>query len=215
MPFLEESRDGGHAGHSSRRRLCSTSACAVYTRGRKAAGKSPCFHVPGIVVQWTRKMKKEGEGDKVDISICRQSVCMGDDIDNHTCTYTINPSTMFRDIFLDLIKQKYFPSIFGNDVVWSLFCGDDDLLSWKTKEDKLYSRFGDKEPTILSVERWTASACIDFRYYSPPIKRAKYIFTMFGGSKFHIWHEGFMPEYESYCISRTMEDDWRKVLAGH
>ena len=84
-----------------------------------------------------------------------------------------------------------------------------------TKEDKLYSRFGDKEPTILSVERWTAYACIDFRYYSPPIKRAKYIFTMFGGSKFHIWHEGFMPEYESYCISRTMEDDWRKVLAGH
>ena len=86
----------------------------------------------------------------MDMSICRKSVCMADDVDNHTRTYTIEPTTTFSDIFLDLIKQKYFPSVFGNDVVWTLFCGDDDLMSWKTKENKLYGRFVDEEPTILS-----------------------------------------------------------------
>ena len=55
----------------------------------------------------------------MDMSICRESVCMADDVDNHTRTYTIEPTTTFSDIFLDLIKQKYFPSVFGNDVVWT------------------------------------------------------------------------------------------------
>ena len=38
------------------------------------------------------------------------------------------------------------------------------------------------------------------------------IFTMFDGSKFHIWHEGFMTEYESYSIPQNIEDKWRKTL---
>ena len=67
----------------------------------------------------------------MDMSICRESVCMADDVDSHTRTYTIEPTTTFIDIFLDLIKQKYFPSVFGNDVVWTLFCGDDDLKQKK------------------------------------------------------------------------------------
>ena len=137
---------------------------------------------------------------------------MGDDIDNHNLTYTIGETTKFSDIFLELIQQKYFPSVFGNDVVWTLFCDDDDLISWKTDEDKLYSRFVDQEPTILSVKRWTTAKCIKFRYYSSPIKRAQYIFTRFNGLKFHIWHEGFMPEYESYHIPKDIEDDWRKLI---
>lgn len=147
----------------------------------------------------------------MDITVCRQSVCMGDDVDEHSCTYTINPTTKFSDIFHDLINQKYFPSISGNDVVWTLFCGKDDLISWKTKEDKLYTRFVDEEPAILSVKRWTTSD-IMFSYYSPPLKRAHHIFTMFGGLRFHIWHEGFMSEYESYHVSQSMEDTWRKML---
>lgn len=145
----------------------------------------------------------------MDITITRESVCMGDDVDNHSITYTITSSTKFSDIFHDLIKKGYFPEVSGNDVVWTLLCGKDDLVSWKTKENKLYTRFVCEEPTILSVKRWR-SPTIKFRYYSSPIKRAKFIFTYFNGLKFHIWHEGFIPEYESYCISETMEEDWKK-----
>ena len=52
----------------------------------------------------------------------------------------------------------------------------------------------------------------NFCYYSSPIKRAQHIFTGFSGLKFHIWHEGFMPEYESYHIPQAIEDDWRKLF---
>ena len=110
------------------------------------------------------------------MSICRESVCMADDVDNHTRTYTIEPTTTFSDIFLDLIKQKYFPSVFGNDVVWTLFCGDDDLMSWKTKEINYIIVFVDEEPTILSSKRWTTAGHINFCYYPSPIKRAQHIF---------------------------------------
>ena len=147
----------------------------------------------------------------MDIIICRQSVCMGDDAHNHTLTYTINSFTKFSDIFQDLIKQNYFPNISGNDVVWTLLCGEHDLMSWKTKENKLYGHFITKEPTILSVKSW-ATPAINFSYYSSPINRAQKIFTMFNGSKFHIWREGFMAEYKSYYIPQTLETDWRNTL---
>lgn len=148
----------------------------------------------------------------MEITVSRQSVCMGDDIDDHTITYAIEQATTFSDLFRELIRQKYFPSIDGNDVVWVLHCGEDDLVSWKTKEDRLYSRFVTEEPTILSVKRWVSTAVVYFSYYSPSIKRAQHILRMFGGKKFHIWHEGFMPEYESYHITELIEEDWLKTL---
>lgn len=149
----------------------------------------------------------------MNIIINRQSVCMGDDIDDHSIIFTIDSSTRFSEIFQNLIKQNYFPNVYGDDVVWALICGEDDLISWKTKEDKLYSRFVTEEPAILSVKRW-ATSTVNFRYYSPPIKRAQHIFKMFRGSKFHIWHEGFMAEYETYCIPPTVEENWCKTLSG-
>lgn len=145
------------------------------------------------------------------ITINRQSVCMADDVNDHTLTYAINSYSKYSEIFEDLIHRGYFPNIFGNDVVWTLFCNNEDLISWKTKEDALYNRFVTEEPTVLKINRW-AMTPIYFRYYSPPLKRAQYIFQTFNGSEFHIWHEGFMAEYQSYHISQSVEEDWRKTL---
>ena len=147
----------------------------------------------------------------MNITICRQSVCMADDGENHVISYRVLPSTTFSDIFQDLISRAYFPRISGNDVVWTLFCGNDDLISWKTKENQFYSRFVAGEPAILSV-KCRMSPAIDFRYYSPPIKRAQQIFLRFHGSKFHLWHEGFGPEYKSYAIPRQVEAKWLQTL---
>ncbi len=147
----------------------------------------------------------------MDIRIYRESVCMGDDTEDHSIPYTITSNTRFSDIFQDLIRRRYFPDISQNDVVWTLFCGQDDLISWKTKEDKLYSRFVTQEPAILSVKRW-ADPVIKFRYYPSSLERARHIFTMFNGLKFHIWHEGFWTEYESYAVPQEVEDKWRQGL---
>lgn len=96
-------------------------------------------------------------------------------------------------------------------MVWTLFYGENDLISWKTKEDKLYSRFVTGESTVFDrICRTPAN--IYFKYYSPPEKRAQQIFRMFDGSKFHIRHEGFMPEYETYGIPQAVEERWRKAL---
>ena len=46
------------------------------------------------------------------MSICRESVCMADDVDSHTRTYTIEPTTTVIDIFpvsdthLDVYKRQ-------------------------------------------------------------------------------------------------------------
>lgn len=150
----------------------------------------------------------------VALSICRESVCMADDVYDHSFTYTVDPSTTFRNVFLELIKQNYFPNAWRN-VVWTLFSGDADLISWKTAEDNFYSRFIDEEkPVIHFLKEQATSVPIYFRYYSSPQNRAQYIFTRCCGSKFHMWHEGFLPEYKSYRISKATEHKWHKSLLG-
>lgn len=147
----------------------------------------------------------------MEILINRQSVSMGDDVDDHIISYTVNELTKFSDVFTELIATKYFPNVFGNNVVWTMFWGEEDLISWNTKEDKLYSRFVECEPTIISM-RVPVSCNIHFRYYSSPIKRAEYIFRKFNGSKFQMWHEGFMNEYDTYSISQDIEKEWIKTI---
>lgn len=147
----------------------------------------------------------------MEIKINRQSVSMSDDENDHIITYTVSESTKFSDIFKELIKQKYFPTVSGNNVVWTMFCGEEDLISWNTQKEKLCSRFIFSEPTIISMKRFALSN-IHFRYYSSPIKRAEYIFRMFNGSKFHIWHEGFINEYDTYNIPLNIEEEWRKTF---
>lgn len=142
------------------------------------------------------------------IVINRESVCMGDDVEGHSIMMSIADTETFTDLFKKLNFMKYFPSIWGNDVVWTLTCGQDDLVSHLTKGDKFYTRFvTEKEPTINSVGRWKGHD-IFFKYYSPVEKRAKHIFLMHGGKKFHIWHEGFMAEYEAYNINLSTEEQW-------
>lgn len=148
----------------------------------------------------------------MDIRVNRQSVCMGDDVENHTVVYTVTSfSTKLSDVFRDLIDQKYFPNISGNDVVWTLYYDEDDVISWKTKENKLYDRFASKEPAVFSLQPCSRPT-IQFRYYSSPLKRAQHIFLLFNGMKSHIQQQGYMPEYESYCVPKAVEDDWEKYL---
>lgn len=145
------------------------------------------------------------------LTLWRESVCMADDVEDHTVTCTIDAGTRFSDLFEKLIGQKYFPNISGQDAVWTLFCGDEDLISWKPKDNAFYSRFVFGEPAILSVGRW-ASKDLHFKYYSPALKRARYLFTLFRGSKGFMGHEGFMEEYNSYAVPKALEEEWRKTF---
>ena len=147
------------------------------------------------------------------IKINRESVCMADDMENHTITYSIRRSVKFTELFRALIQQGYFPCVSGNDVVWTLWIKGADLLSWVTKEDRIYSRFETEEPTVRNWLIRSATKEIQFRYYSSPQKRAQTIFQTFDGEKFHIWHDGFMDEYKSYHIPESVEEEWKKTIS--
>lgn len=144
----------------------------------------------------------------MDILVCRNSVCLGDDMEDHSLTLPIDHTTTCSDVFYTLLQMKYFPHISGNDVVWTLRYEDEDLLSWKTLQMQMYSRFGSNEPAIVSVHRWKSIPVIMFQYHSSPLQRAKHIFSMFHGDMSAIQKAGFMPEYQSYAVSKTVEEAW-------
>lgn len=85
----------------------------------------------------------------------RDSVCMGDDVEGHSMEISISDTDTFTSLFKRLLSTHFFASIYGNNVVWTLMCGDDDLISYLTRTERFYTRFMDeKEPTINSVRRW-------------------------------------------------------------
>jgi hypothetical protein len=54
------------------------------------------------------------------ILINRESVCMGDDCENHELKIKINESTTLRELIINLINMRYLASIAGGKAVWVL-----------------------------------------------------------------------------------------------
>jgi hypothetical protein len=161
-----------------------------------------------IIYNETMEKKTEMENN---IFINRSSVCMGDDIEDHKVTIEISKEITFSELFNKLIKKNYFPGIFGNNVVWALLYDNDDIVSWITKENKLFTHFIGAEPTIYSYENYYKKS-IFFKYYTSPLIRAEYIFKKFDGKHFYIMREGFIKEYEYYKISNEIEKEWLKNM---
>jgi hypothetical protein len=165
-----------------------------------------------IIKYYIMKQWREAEMENnVFIMINRSSVCLGDDIEDHKINIEISKEITFSDLFNKLIKENYFPGIFGNDVVWTLLYDNDDIVPWITKENKLFHHFIGEKPTIYSYRKKYEKS-IFFKYYTPPLIRAEYIFKKFNGKHFHIMKEGFIKEYEYYKISNEMEKEWLKSM---
>jgi hypothetical protein len=145
------------------------------------------------------------------IFINRSSVCAGDDIEDHKINIETSKEITFSELFNKLIKENYFPGIVGNNVVWTLLYDNDDIVSWITKENKLFHHFIGDEPTIYSYGE-NIERSIFFQYYTSPLIRAEYIFKKFNGKHFHIMRDGFIKEYEYYKISNEIEKEWLKTI---
>lgn len=144
------------------------------------------------------------------IKIDRQSVCMGDDMENHEMIQIMEEDTTFVELFKKLISKNYFPYLGNHDIVWVLRHNGQDIVSWKNKENKFYTCFTTNEPAIESVKRWRDNLDVVFIYYSSAQERAKSIFEKHGGNKFQMGHEGYLSEYQSYNISTELEKTWVK-----
>lgn len=126
------------------------------------------------------------------ISVYRDSVCMGDDVFDHTIQYEVPETVTFLDVFRDLIRQGYFPSVVGNNVVWAMVRDEEDLMSWKTADSILFSHIAVETPIATTQ----GQSAFRFRYYSSPKNRALWISERFKGQEMP---KSYQAEYESYC----------------
>jgi len=137
---------------------------------------------------------------------------MGDDIEDHRMTVNIDEKIDFKQLFQHLIDINYFPHVSGNDVVWVMvYESDIEIASYQTINGEIYTTFIDAIPLVSS---WFSGKNnkLFFRYFCSREQRALNIFKRCGGKLFHIWHEGYLDEYESYKISKLKEQQWIKEL---
>ncbi|GMB00006.1 hypothetical protein [Pelosinus sp. IPA-1] len=146
------------------------------------------------------------------IFIDRDSVCMGDDVEEHAFDIEVDDDFDFTELFRYIININYFPEISGNDVIWTMEYGKGtEIATYQTVNNKIYTTFVGEIPL---VKKWVdySNERFLFKYYSSREKRAKCIFVKCAGDGFHIWHEGYLSEYESYDITKEMEQKWRVEL---
>lgn len=131
----------------------------------------------------------------MEIIINRQSVCLGDDVDDHMKTIVLEEDATYEDLFKEVVNQKYFPSVYGNNVVWVLtsdshFC----IFSYFTRTNKMFAGL---------VEKGISEICkkdnrLMFQYYSSPLKWKDKIQKLYNGDTYSLWRDGWLDEYK-YC----------------
>lgn len=81
--------------------------------------------------------------------IDRESVCIGDDVEDHRITMDVGDEMDFRQLLSRLRSIGYFPYVHGNDVVWVMVYGDDtELIAYQTKDGCEYTTFLDAVPLM-------------------------------------------------------------------
>lgn len=71
------------------------------------------------------------------IRVDRTSVCMGDDVLPHNMEFNVDETMTVQDFFVFLEKERYLPSIQGNDVAWELRSSGKEIAVYFTKAQGL------------------------------------------------------------------------------
>lgn len=81
----------------------------------------------------------------MNIKINRDSVCIGDDIDNHSISVFMDNDASYDKLFNVLKEKRYFPSVSGNNVVWVLTAKHYEcIFPYFTKTEKLSMGLSEK-----------------------------------------------------------------------
>ena len=126
------------------------------------------------------------------IHFTRSSVCLGDDFFDNSKDFEFNDQATWEDIMPTIIKEKFLPSISGNNVVWVLENVKEwEILSYFTLKDKIL-----KCSTLMTLEEICGTdKTLHFKYYTSPLARKEYILKINNGSRYNIWHDGWDEEY--------------------
>ena len=101
------------------------------------------------------------------ITVTRDSVCMGDDVFDHTKQFVLPEDASYEQLYNELMKQNYFPSISGNNVVWVL-CNKkyDCIFSYYTYDNIFHCGLSEKD--LCNIDDGTHS--FHLKYFSSPEK---------------------------------------------
>ena len=131
----------------------------------------------------------------MEIKIDRESVCMGDDCEDHSKIYQFEDNATYEDLFEKLKNDNYFPSVSGNNVVWVLTAKDFDcIFSYYTKMDKFFA--GLSEKSLMKI--CGSFGEVNLHYYSNPISWKEKIELMYAGNTYTMWRDGWLEELK-YC----------------
>lgn len=131
----------------------------------------------------------------MELIIYRQSVCMADDMEEHTYKINLPDNAVYEDLYHELRKQKYFPSVAGNNVVWVLTNNDYPcIFSYFTYDGTFHACL--EEAEIGRIDDGTHSFC--FQYYYSPKKWKECIMKLYDGKLKDIYHDGWEEEIK-YC----------------
>ena len=134
---------------------------------------------------------------------------MADDIYEHLKVYQMDNDATYEELFYMLKKDKYFPNVAGNNVVWVLTterykC----VFSYFTKTNKFSMGLCEKY-----VRNICDSSCeMHLKYYSSPERWKEKIYEMYNGDKYAMWRDGWFEELE-YC-DKLMKTNWKEKYGG-
>lgn len=144
----------------------------------------------------------------MDIIINRDSVCLGDDIENHKKTYQMDHNSTYEDLYKVLTDDKYFPSISENNVVWVLTSKKHEcIFSYFTRTHKMMPGLAEKSLYRLYYGDGELADGFMFKYYTSPQKWKEKINEMYNGNMYELWHDGWSEElkYCDYVMSLGIE----------
>ncbi len=121
------------------------------------------------------------QGDVVKIFVDRGSVCMGDDAGIHKRELQLYGGETAEKLIRRLVRERFFPSVSGNDVVWVMEIGKNSstpICAYYTKADRIdvYS------PVSKLSELCSDGGLVKFTYISQPERWEEYLLKRFNGS---------------------------------
>lgn len=129
------------------------------------------------------------------IRVDRESVCAADDVCDNSKVFCMAELATYEDLFRLLKEQRYFPSIYGNNVVWVLTAAHSScIFSYFTKTGKLFMHSPEKSLKKLCG----ASRQVYLKYYSSPVKWKKELQATIHQGMYAMHHDECLEELE-YC----------------
>lgn len=133
------------------------------------------------------------------VIINRDSVCMGDDAVDHQKTYQMDNNATYEDLFNVLLEDRYFPQVYGNNVVWVLTSKKHEcIFSYFSRTRKLMSRLSEKSLSKLAGNNGDLLTGLMLKYYTTPHAWKEKIYQIHHEDMDALQNDGWLAEIQ-YC----------------